>query len=414
MVSWDRYKGGDNVARLPLRPRRLRRREPHEIPPRPWLYGTILSRGATTVLVAPGGVGKSQLALAMAADLGTGRGLLGFHIFQRVPVWYLNLEDDEDELDRRIAAFRLVHDVAWNEIEDWFFAHQGSERPVCMAKVDEEDGSTIVFPDRDEIIAGARASEVGAIWVDPFIKSHKLDENSNPQMDAALTAWTEVAQECECAIGLVHHVRKGMAVSIDAARGAKSVTDAARVGLLLSAMADEEAQALGIEAKRTHHFLRLDNAKANLAPAFDATWFEMVERNLGNATSVYPNGDTVATLTRWAKPSAWDALDNNTMQQLFDALRLGPSAGEQYTLQRSGAANTRWAGNVLMRLQSLTAAQATAILKGWIDNGVLIPAPYESPNYRKLIAGIVFDETKIGGIISASAGLLNPLLNSAQ
>ena len=103
MVSWDRYgKGDDNVTRLPLRPRRLRRREPHEFRPRPWLYGTILSRGTTTILVAPGGVGKSQLALAMAADLGSGRGLLGFHIFQRVAVWYLNLEDDEDELDRRV------------------------------------------------------------------------------------------------------------------------------------------------------------------------------------------------------------------------------------------------------------------------------------------------------------------------
>ena len=83
----------------------------------PWLYGTILSRGTTTILVAPGGVGKSQLALAMAADLGSGRGLLGFHIFQRVAVWYFNLEDDEDELDRRVAAFRLVHNVAWDELK---------------------------------------------------------------------------------------------------------------------------------------------------------------------------------------------------------------------------------------------------------------------------------------------------------
>ena len=399
MVSWERYKGGENVTRLPLRPRRLRRREPHEIPPRPWLYGTILSRGTTTVLVAPGGVGKSQLALAMAADLGSGRGLLGFHIFQRVAVWYLNLEDDEDELDRRVAAFRLVHNVAWDELEDWIFAHQGSERPVCMAKVDEDDGSTIVFPDRDEIIAGAHASEVGAIWVDPFIRSHKLDENSNPQMDAALAAWTEVAQECQCAIGLVHHVRKGPISGIEAARGAKAVTDASRVGLLLSAMTEDEAQALGIAAQQAHCFLRLDNAKANMAPAFEATWFEMVERNLGNATVVYPNGDTVSTLVRWTKPSAWDALDNQSLQQVFNTLRTGPGDGEQFSLRRTGG-NSRWAGNVLMKANNLSAAQASAILKGWTDNGVLTPCEYESEKQRKIRSGIAFDETKIADIIS--------------
>ena len=99
-------------------------------------------------------------------------------------------------------------------------------------------------------------------------------------MDAALAAWTEVAQECQCAIGLVHHVRKGPISGIEAARGAKAVTDASRVGLLLSAMTEDEAQALGIAAQQAHCFLRLDNAKANMAPAFEATWFEMVERNL--------------------------------------------------------------------------------------------------------------------------------------
>ena len=246
MSAWDKFGGGDdNITRLPLPLRRVRTLDPAQIPPREWLYSTLLLKRHVTMLVAPGGTGKSQLALATAIDLATGRGLLGYHIFQRVPTWILSLEDDADELDRRIAAFRLVHNIGWDELDGWLHVHGDRARPVCMAKLDPEHGS-IVFPDHDEIVASARAGSIGAIWVDPFIRSHELDENNNPHMDAAVAAWMRVAEEVGCAVSLVHHVRKGPAAGIETARGAKALTDAARVGLLLTAMTTEEAEEIGI------------------------------------------------------------------------------------------------------------------------------------------------------------------------
>jgi AAA domain len=409
MVGWDRYRGGGdppydddapaNVTRLPLQAAPARRLAPSDIPPRPWLYGTILLRRYATMLIAPGGTGKSQLALGISLDLATGRRLLGFHIFERTPVWYLNLEDDPDELDRRIAAFRMAHNISWDEIEGYLFAHSGRQRPVCMAKVGE-DGSTVIFPDRDEIIAGARANRIGAIWVDPFVKSHELDENSNPQMDAAVAAWNQVAEEAGCAIGLVHHVRKGAATGIEAARGAKAMTDAARVGLLLTAMTTEEAGEIGVAKEDASRFLRLDNAKANMSAAGVAMWFEMVERNLGNATKLYPAGDTVSALVRWRRPSAWDALDGYTLALIFAKLRDGPGEGEQFCLTKRGREAPRWAGSVLMQMASVTDGQAQSVLGEWVHNGVLMAGEYVSKQQRKTRTGIVLNEAKITDIIA--------------
>lgn len=410
MGKWDSYDGGDNVTPLPLRLRKAIARDPATIPAREWLYGTLLQRRYTTMLIAAGGTGKSQLALGMALDLASAKRLLGFHIFQRVPVWFLNLEDDENELDRRIAAYRLVHRISWPELDDHIYVHTGRERPVCMARIDPQDGTSIVFPDREEIVALARVARIGCIIVDPFVRSHMLDENNNPQMDAAMAAWNAVAEATGCAVMLVHHVRKGIAAGIEAARGAKALTDAARVGMLLSAMSVAEAEEIGIEAGEAHRFVRLDSAKSNMAPAGSAIWFEMAEVNLGNCTATYPAGDNVSALRRWIKPTPWEALDGRRLGAIFTALRAGPGEGEQFTLTRRGRDNPRWAGFVLMKLAGLTEPQAASILWRWAENGVIVTAEYFSPGQRKQRLGLSFNDIKIDEIVAAygaSGGFVN-------
>ncbi len=66
-----------------------------------------------------------------------------------------------------------------------------------------DDGYTLQFPDKDALVAAARSASIGLIVVDPFVKSHLLEENSNPDMDAAATAWAEVGDATGAAILLV-------------------------------------------------------------------------------------------------------------------------------------------------------------------------------------------------------------------
>jgi hypothetical protein len=118
------------------------------------------------------------------------------------------------------------------------------------------------------------------LGVDPFAESHELEENSNPYMIRAAAEWRRVARFGNCAVLLAHHVRKGTVDSIEAARGAKALTDSARIGLLLS-------------------YVRLDDAKANLAPrAGAATWYHLNHVKLDNGTPEYPHGDDVVVIEK--------------------------------------------------------------------------------------------------------------------
>src|SRR3954466_12859112 len=109
-----KYRGPKLVAGTDLPPlilRSARLPDPTKIPPRQWLYGTQLLRGFVSVLVAPGGTGKSAYAMAVATAVASGRPILGEHIFARVNVAVLNLEDPLHELDRRLAAICMRHRV---------------------------------------------------------------------------------------------------------------------------------------------------------------------------------------------------------------------------------------------------------------------------------------------------------------
>lgn len=400
MISMQRdpfggYEDDDTVISLPLRAARVRLPDPRSIPPRPWLYGTHLMKGFVSLLVSPGGVGKSQLALAVAVSVARGRGLLGHHVHHQANAWLLNLEDPLDEMERRLAALMLHHQIPDADLVDTLFMNSGRDRRLCMAQLDS-DGGTIIFPDKEAIIATARACAIGLIIVDPYVKSHTLEENSNPHMDAAATAWSEVADAVGCAVLIVRHVRKGVVVDIDSARGGSALKDAARMASLLSPMSAEEAERMNVaEADRWRH-VRLGDGKANMAPRADrADWMVMRQVELGNATELYPRGDTVTALERWTPPPVAGSASMSQVVDALDRIAQGPSPGEFFSPSAAGRTNGRWAGNVLVELLGLQPTQAASLLKEWLKNGVLVTVEYDSPGSRRAQSGVRVVQAKL-------------------
>ena len=370
--------------------------DPAAIPPRAWLYGTSLVRRFVSVLAAPGGVGKSALALAQAVALATGRPLLGERVHHSVPAWVLNLEDPLDEMNRRLAAVLRLHRVEDAAVAGRLFLHSGRQRRVCMAGLAPDGG--IVRPDQEAVTQAALAAGVGLIVVDPFVKSHALDENSNPHMDAAATAWAEVAEATGAAVLLVHHVRKlgpGAVADVEATRGAKALTDAARSAAMLSAMNAEDGERLGIPPAERWRHLRLDDAKANLAPRAEAArWYRLESVALGNATALYPHGDTVAAVAPWQPSSPFAGLTPDDCNRALDAIAAGPGEGQCFSPQRGGfGGNDRWVGRVLMR-EGLTEAQAARVVSAWLRSGLLSECDYRDPVHRKTRRGVRVTDTK--------------------
>jgi RecA-family ATPase len=91
------------------------------IPPRGWLLGNIFCRRFLSSLIGDGGVGKTALRIAQLLSLAVGRSLAGEHVFHRCRVLLVSLEDDRDELRRRVRAAMLHHGIEPAEVEDWLF-----------------------------------------------------------------------------------------------------------------------------------------------------------------------------------------------------------------------------------------------------------------------------------------------------
>lgn len=367
--------------------------DPRQIPHRQWIYGTQLIRGFVTLLIAPGGTGKSSLLLATCLSVASGRSLLGPRIYQQCNTALLNLEDPQEEIDRRLTALSIRYGLTNQDIDGRFFVPPPDQRVVIAAN--GPDGFSVIHPDEKRIKENVMDEHIGVLAVDPFAESHTLEENSNPAMVQAAAAWRRIARECNCAVILAHHVRKGLVDSIEAARGAKALTDSARIGLLLSTMTKEEADSLGIAETERLQYVRLDDAKANMsarAPA--ATWFHLDNVTLDNADDTYAYGDQVVVVETWKPPSLWDGMTVLEANQILDQIAAGMPDGDPYTDNRRGGGE-RWGGHILVNELGFTVKQAATCLAIWIKNGVLEVETYKA-NRKERNALRVVDSKRPG------------------
>jgi hypothetical protein len=383
----------DAEPRSPFALQPIRIIEPRAIPHRQWIYGHHLIRGFVTLLIAPGGTGKSSLVLGMCMALATNRPLLGSKIFQQCNVALLNLEDPQDEIDRRVTALAMRYGITNQHLDGRLFVSPAGQN-VRIAE-NGPDGFSIVHPDEKQIIEKVRDERIGVLAVDPFAESHTLEENSNPAMIQAAAAWRRVARAGGCSVLLTHHVRKGPVESIEAARGAKALTDSARIGLLLSTMTEAEAEDLGIDPEDRLQYVRLDDAKANMAPrAPKASWFHLNNVTLDNADETYTHGDQVVVIEAWQPPDDELATaPNQDLNKALDAIRDGPEPGVLYTATKRGQSSDRWCGNVLCQMFQTTEKQAAKMIKDWLRSGTLMLTEYRHPKFRKTVPGVTVDDS---------------------
>jgi hypothetical protein len=81
--------------------------DPGPIPPRQWLLANQFCCGFISSIVSAGAGGKTSVRLLRFISLALGRALCGQHVFRRCRVLVISLEDDRDELQRRIEAVLL-------------------------------------------------------------------------------------------------------------------------------------------------------------------------------------------------------------------------------------------------------------------------------------------------------------------
>jgi hypothetical protein len=309
--------------------------DPKAIPMREWLYGTALIRKFLSLVIAPGGVGKSSLTIVEALAMASGRPLLRVSPAQKLRVWLWNGEDPSDELARRITGACLFHGVQASELGDRLFVDTGRETPLVVMREVRRD---IVVA--EPVVQGI----IGEI--------ERQSDNSAVARVAYL--WSSIADRTKCAIVLVHHARKtnGGEVTAEDARGASALVGAARLVRVLNPMTKEEAGLFGVNPDERFSYVRVSDGKANLARRLDrSTWFRLASVNLGNGTGNLRPGDDVAVVEAW-EPS----------EQAQDALTPDRIAAVQAEVARVpcrlSVQSPQWIGNAVTRALDLNPEEA--------------------------------------------------------
>lgn len=279
--------------------------DPSRIPRRQWLYGTALIRKFMSVLVAPGGVGKSSLTIVEALAMATGRPLLGTAPAGALRVWLWNGEDPLDELERRISAACLHYDLDERAIGDRLFVDSGRDtRLVVMREVRRE--LVVAEPIVDSVEREIMTKQIDVLIVDPFVTTHEVTENDNGAIARVAYLWAGIADRTGCAVLLVHHARKtnGGEVTAEDSRGGVALVGAARIVRVLNPMTVAEAQEFGVPGDERPSLVRIGDGKANLARRSDrGVWFKLRSVPLGNGRGDLDIGDEVGVATAWSPPS---------------------------------------------------------------------------------------------------------------
>ena len=363
--------------------------------PRAWLLGNVFCRRFLSSLIAAGGTGKTALRIAQYLALASGKPITGEHVFRRCRVLVISLEDDAEELRRRVRAAMLHHGVSPAEVAGYLYL----AAPVGSGwRLATSDASGKIIPGSLEprIADAVRRLDLDLVALDPFVKSHAVEENANGAIDHVATILTRLAVTHNIAVDVPHHVSKGAADAgnADRGRGASAFKDAARLVYTLTAMTEEEAKGMNITEADRRFLVRVDSAKVNIAPpAKHATWFRLIGVPLLNGTDEYPNGDEVQTVEPWTAPDTWAGLSSVILNQILTDIDAGMENGQRYS--SASAAGDRAAWRVVEKhCSTKSEAQCREIIKTWLQNGVLVAGDYEDPIQRHKRSGLRANSAK--------------------
>jgi len=379
-----------------------------DIPPRPWAFGTYLLFGHAAVIGAIDGGGKGAYAVAVALSMITGRPLLNEHVWRTGPVVIITYEDNKEEWARRIAAACIHYGIDFADVKNQFHFIVRRDRERVYFAAQSEAG--LVYPDSAGIIRVLKELNAALFIVDPFNLAHdSADGNSNVAIAKVASEISRIAAESAVAALVLHHLRKGSSGTVDDLMGATALRANFRATRILIRMSKSEAESLNLPTREHWRYSRIADSKENYAqPPEFATWYYLESVELGNPAGIYVSGDNVQVTKTWTPPDVFEGLPLDAVSNIFDAIRQGLGNGEFYSPDKRSP--ERWAGNLIVKYSSKSPADASRILKTWLqpDKKVLIKDEYYSPDRREEIARVSLNEAKVAEILGPLRFRMDP------
>jgi Bifunctional DNA primase/polymerase, N-terminal/AAA domain len=272
--------------------------------PRPWILHRFLLRREVTVMVATGGIGKSQLTLSVAVCLALGLPeFFGFknHLcgLPQKSIIY-NAEDSREEMSMRLHATCLLMRIDPALVSPYIVLVSGKDIRMKLLvgghqpTMDEEAKQVL-----SHLMQAARKHKVAMIGLDPLNKLHEIMESDNNHMGRLMELMSKIATEADCGLLLAHHTAKpgnassaGYAGSANSARGAIEIINGARAAFTLSNPTEDDILSIGLDADQRRYYLRLDDAKANRTLlGGEPVWIHKTSIDLPNGEQVGAFGE---------------------------------------------------------------------------------------------------------------------------
>jgi hypothetical protein len=348
-------------------------RDPATIPRRQVLYGGHYIRKNIGATIGAGGRLKTTYSLFEAVEGTLGRNLTTGEPLPSGPlrILDLNAEEDQDELDRRVAAICQRYEISEADLGGRLFVKSVRDRPLRLATL-VQGVATLNQSTLDWLTKLIERKRIDIFMLDPWVSFHAVNENSNADMDLLIKQGLgTIASDTNSAGEIFHHPGKpkpGQAeTTVEDGRGASALLWAVRSARVFNFMTPDEAAKLGITEEHRRRHIRIANGKANMGPLGKAEWIKIDIENL-------PNGDEVAFPSRWTPPNAFDGV---TSADLTTAERLA-ATGEY----RADSRSPKWFGYALADILNIPIAfgadndpkhlaRLNSIIKTWLRNKVL-------------------------------------------
>jgi KaiC/GvpD/RAD55 family RecA-like ATPase len=253
-LGMERYKPGAQTSK-PLRRPDLIRLSDVQAQPVSWLWEPYIPHGMITVLSGDPGVGKTFMALAIAASITQGQEIGRENQITAGNVLYLTLENSLSHVLRpRFDAQRgdatRLHVMRGTLIQDGETEKQG----------------TVSLADTDEIETAITETQARIVVIDPlqsFFGSN-VDIHRSNETRPILDGLSRIAEKFNCAMLIVRHLSKGQSGrAIHRGLGSIDITGAARSEIVAAPHPSDSSRRV------------MAHAKSNLGKFGDSLEFEI-------------------------------------------------------------------------------------------------------------------------------------------
>lgn len=161
-----------------------------------WLIEGLWAESAVGIVGGEPKCCKSFLGLCMAVSVAAGVPCLGrFPVATRGPVLLFAAEDAPHIVRARLQGICASAGVPWDSLDIHVIVD-----PVVRLDVPA---------DRARLLAEVERLRPRLVVLDPFVRLHRIDENTASEVAPLLAYLRELQRTLGCAVALVHHARKG-------------------------------------------------------------------------------------------------------------------------------------------------------------------------------------------------------------